>query len=104
MKSQFAALETKLIHDFLVNGEKKSNADFDVIMKVPMDMNFKALGNEAKQLFAGKKVLLGSTAGNFMLLMPSGVSAKEQAQKLGLKGGGNDQQVQGRDEKVIEFL
>lgn len=104
MKSQFEALEGKLIHDFLVNGEKKTNAELDIIMKVPTEMNFKALGNEAKQLFAGKKVLLGSAAGNFMLLMPSGISAKEQAQKLGLKGGGNDQQVQGRDERVIEFL
>ena len=54
-KSQLEAMETKVIHSLLISGEKKSNADFDIIMKVPTDINFKTLGSEAKQIFAGKK-------------------------------------------------
>ena len=97
-------MEAKIIHSLLISGEKKSNADFDIIMKVPTDMNFKTLGAEAKQTFAGKNVLLATTAGNFLLFTQPGNSAKALAQKLGLKGGGNDMQVQGRDEKIIELL
>ncbi len=104
MKSQMESLESKLIHDFLISGEKKSNADLDIIMKVPSDLNFKALGAEAKSLFAGKTVLLATTAGNFLLFTQPWTSAKALAQKLSLKGGGNDMQVQGRDEKVVELL
>ncbi len=103
-KSQLEAMETKVIHSLLISGEKKSNADFDIIMKVPTDINFKTLGSEAKQIFAGKNVLLATTAGNFLLFTQPGNSAKALAQKLGLKGGGNDMQVQGRDEKVVEIL
>ena len=102
-KSQLEAMETKVIHSLLISGEKKSNADFDIIMKVPTDINFKTLGSEAKQIFAGKNVLLATTAGNFLLFTQPGNSAKALAQKLGLKGGGNDMQVQGRDEKVVEI-
>ena len=36
-------------------------------MKVPNDLNFKSLSAEAKSLFAGKTVLLATTAGNFLL-------------------------------------
>lgn len=103
-KSQLEAMEAKIIHSLLISGEKKSNSDFDIIMKVPGDMNFKMLGSEAKQVFAGKNVLLGATTGNFLLLTQPGNSAKTLAQKLGLKGGGNDMQVQGRDDKVLELL
>ena len=49
-------------------------------------------------------MLLATTAGNFLLFTQPGNSAKALAQKLGLKGGGNDLQVQGRDEKVVEIL
>lgn len=104
MKAQLGAVETKMIHALLISGDKKSNPDFDVIMKVPVETNFKLLGTEAKQVFAGKNVLLATTAGNFLLFTQPWVSAKELAQKLGLKGGGNDMQVQGRDEKVVELL
>ena len=86
MKSQIESMESKLVHDFLVSGEKKSNADLDIIMKAPLDMNFKTLGVEAKQIFAGKNVLLATTAGNFLLFTQPGNSAKMLAQKLGLKG------------------
>lgn len=103
-KSQMESLESKLIHDFLIWGEKKSNADFDIIMKVPNDLNFKSLSAEAKSLFVGKTVLLATTAGNFLLFTQPWTSAKSLAQKLGFKGGGNDMQVQGRDEKVVELL
>lgn len=104
MKIQIETIENKIIHDFLISWEKKSNTDFDIIMKVPSDMNFKALGNEAKQLFSGKNVLLWTIEGNFLIFTQPGNSAKNLAQKLWLKGGGNDAQIQGRDSKIIELL
>lgn len=56
-------------------------------MKVPEYLNFKMLGNEAKQFFTGKNILLATTTGNFLLYTQSGISAKALAQKLTLKGG-----------------
>lgn len=103
-KSQLTSFESQLIRSFLISGDKASNADFDVIMKAPIDMNFKVLGNEARQFFGRKNVLLATTAGTFLILTQAGNSAKALAQKLGLKGGGNDQQVQGRDSKVVELI
>lgn len=104
VKSQVESLEVKSIQSFLASWEKKSNENFDVIMKVPLDMNFKNLWFQAKQLFSWKTVLLWTENGNFMLFTKEGTSAKELAQKCGLKWGGNDQQVQWRDEKVITLL
>ena len=104
LKAQVESLEAKSITSFLENGEKKSNEDFDIIMKVPTDINFKTLWFQAKQYFGGKNVLLATIAGNYILFTVAGNSAKTLAQKLGLKGGWNDQQVQWRDEKVVAFL
>lgn len=104
LKSQVESLETKAINSFLESWEKKSNDNFDIIMKVPVDMNFKTLWNQAKAMFSDKNVLLATDNWNFMLFTKNGNSAKELAQKLGLKWWGNEQQIQGRDQNVINLL
>ena len=104
LKSQVESLETRVINSFLESCEKKSNENFDIIIKVPVDMNFRALWSQAKAIFTDKNVLLATENWNFMLFTKNGNSAKELAQKLGLKGWGNDQQIQWRDSNVISLL
>ena len=104
LKAQVESLETKAINSFLESGEKKSSEDFDIIMKAPVDMNFKVLCNQAKAIFVDKNVLLATENWNFMLFTKNWNSAKTLAQKLGLKWGGNDQQIQGRDPNVVGLL
>lgn len=86
VKSQQEALQEQLIASVLLSSEKKSNADFDIILKVASDLNFKAVGIQAKQLFAGQNILIGTDTGNFLILAKSTSSAKELTQKSGLKG------------------
>ena len=104
LKAQVESLETKAINSFLESGEKKSSEDFDIIMKAPVDMNFKVLCNQAKAIFVDKNVLLATENWNFMLFTKNWNSAKTLAQKLSLKWGGNDQQIQGRDPNVVGLL
>ena len=104
LKSQVESLETKSINSFLESWEKKSSTDFDIIMKAPVDINFKTLCNQAKSIFVEKNVLLATENWNFMLFTKNGNSAKTLAQKLGLKWWGNDQQIQGRDSNVVSLL
>ena len=104
LKAQVESLETKAINSFLESGEKKSSENFDIIMKAPVDMNFKVLCNQAKAIFVDKNVLLATENWNFMLFTKNWNSAKTLAQKLGLKWGGNDQQIQGRDPNVVGLL
>ena len=104
LKAQVESLETKAINSFIEAGEKKSNDDFDIIMRAPVDMNFKVLCNQAKAYFVDKDVLLATENWNFMLFTKNWNSAKALAQKLGLKWGGNDQQIQGRDSNVVGLL
>ena len=104
LKAQVESLETKAINSFLESGEKKSSEDFDIIMKAPVDMNFKVLCNQAKAIFVDKNVLLATENWNFMLFTKNWNSAKALAQKLGLRWGGNDQQIQGRDPNVVGLL
>jgi alanyl-tRNA synthetase len=104
LKSQVESLETKAINSFLESWEKKSNWDFDIIMKVPVDMNFKVLWNQAKAVFVDKNILLATENWNFMLFTKNWNPAKALAQKLWLKWWGNDQQIQGRDPNVVGLL
>ena len=104
LKSQVESYEARIIHDFLVNWQKKSNNNFDVIMTVPWDMNFKALWSQAKPLFEWKNVLLATTTWNFIIFTKSWTSAKSLAQELWIRWGGNDNQVQWRDEKITTLL
>lgn len=102
-KSQLESMETQLISSYLKAAKPQNNEKFDVILQIPSDFNFKVVGVLAKQEFTDKTIFLYSQEGSFMILTSGDVSAKTFLQELGLKGGGNDLQAQGRDPKV-QFL
>lgn len=103
-KSKLEAMETQMIQTMLNTAQGHKTADFDLIMQVPAEINFKTLAMLAKQKFPEQNLLFITQTGNFLILAKAGTSAKMLAQNAGLKGGGNDQQAQGRDEKVLELL
>lgn len=97
MKSQIEHLEHKLVADFVAHSTPKSTEDIQVILAIPSDMNFKLAVNVAREKFVNQVILCATKEGTFSLLGTSEVSAKMLAAKLGLKWGGNDMMVQGRD-------
>lgn len=104
MKSKLESMESKLLEQSLSSAEKRSNADFQMIIQVPTDTNFKTLGAIAKQLFSDvSTVLIYTEEGNYLILSNSDISAKSLAQKYNLKGGGSDVSAQGRDSVVLQI-
>ena len=103
-QSKVESLETQVITTLLKSGEKKSNADFGVIMLLPSTTNFKMLAGIVKSEIGSQNCCFFTAEGNYLILTDEMTNAKELAQKLGLKGGGNPQQVQGRDPKIVELF
>jgi alanyl-tRNA synthetase len=102
MKSKLESLESQLLIQTLLSAEKRGNADFQIVLEVPTTTNFKLLPSLVKSTFSDKQsVLVYTSEGNYLILTDGSVSAKALAQKYGLKGGGNDVSVQGRDEAVL---
>jgi hypothetical protein len=58
----------------------------------------------AKWVFDKENILVYNKEWNFLVITKQGVSAKDTAIKLWLKWWGNEQIVQGRDEKVLELF
>lgn len=63
-------------------------------MKLPAESNFKLVASFARNEFKDQNVFFFTPEGNFLILTVGEKSAKDLAQKLGLKGGGNPQQAQ----------
>lgn len=84
-RERLEAMEHKVVISIVDTHEKKSNADFDIVMKVPADLDFKSFNPVARERFPNKNVLLGTDQGNFLILAKEGESAKALAQKHGLK-------------------
>ena len=103
-QSKVESLETQVITALLKSGEKKSNADFDVVMCLPSTTNFKSLPWLARAQFENQNCCFYTSEGNYLILTVEGKNAKDLAQKLSLKGGGNPQQVQWRDEKIVDLF
>lgn len=100
MKATLESFETKMIVDALQSKDVVSNAHFQKIIKISSDLNFKNILPATKWLFKDENVLIYNNEGNFLLLTKTWTSAKSLAQEIGLKGGGNDAMVQGRDVDV----
>ena len=104
MKAKLESMETKIITQTLLSSQKRENADFEVILELPSDTNFKTLSAIAKATFNNKKsVLLYTAEGNYLILTDGSIPAKSLAQQYQLKGGGSDLLAQGRDEKVNQI-
>lgn len=108
LKSSFSSLQTILIKSYLT-----SKSDFwshisdllDVVIFVEesMDIERKIIVNEARQLFEGKNRCIYNSWGSFALGSFEN-KAKILATQIGLKGGGNDQLVQGKDENILKIF
>ena len=58
----------------------------------------------ARAQFENQNCCFYTSEGNYLILTVEGKNAKDLAQKLSLKGGGNPQQVQWRDEKSLDIF
>ncbi len=104
MKATLESLETKMISQALQSKEVKSDKQFQKIIHISSDLNFKNVLPVTKWLFTDMDVIIYNDEWNFLILTKKWASAKAVAQKLGLQGGGTDVMVQGRDEKVLELF
>ncbi|MFA5748118.1 MAG: hypothetical protein WC872_03300 [Candidatus Absconditabacterales bacterium] len=100
IKNKYQSLEIQHIVQVLKSTQSKKTSDFDEIIKISIDLNFKNVVSQAKILFEGKNILIYTQDGNFAVI---GTSAKKIAIKLGLKGGGSDNLFQGKDETVTSY-
>lgn len=66
-------------------------------------VSFKELVNIARDLWQGKNFVIYMSSGNFAVVSVSG-TAKHQTSLWWLKGWGNDQMVQGRDDYILRLL
>ncbi len=104
MKSRLEWLESKMIVQALQSKDIKSDKYFEKIIKISSDLNFKNILPATKWLFDDMNVFIFNDEGNFLLLAKKWTSAKALAQEIGLKWGGNDAMVQGRDQKVLSLF
>ncbi|MFZ2151291.1 MAG: hypothetical protein WAZ12_01655 [Candidatus Absconditicoccaceae bacterium] len=103
MQSKIESLETQMIINTLKNIQSKSDQNFDKIIKLNADLEFKNISFHAKSIFSTGNILIYNDQGNFLILSDS-KQAKELSTKVGLKGGGNENMIQGRDPKVLDIF
>ena len=104
MAASLESLVWVLLTNILTHAPAKKDKDFDRIIKIPQNINFKNVLTSAKSLFDKQNVLIYNDEGNFLLMTKKWSSAKDIATKIGLKWWGSDQLVQGRDEKVLTLF
>jgi hypothetical protein len=68
-----------------------------------MTQERKVIVNEARQLFADNNWCIYNSLGSFALGSHTN-KAKILSTELGIKGGGNDQLVQGKDEGILKIF
>ncbi|MEI6425876.1 MAG: hypothetical protein WCO66_00840 [Candidatus Absconditabacteria bacterium] len=104
MKSHIEQLEYKVVSDFIAHATPSFNQTIEVILAIPTDMNFRLALSLAREKFTDKVTLLATHEGTFALLGATGRSAKMIADDFGLKGGGTNMMVQGRDLNAVKLL
>ncbi len=127
MQSKIESLESKMIINELTNanstntsltrwseaesrkagedsgGFKGGLENFDKIIPINSDFEFKNVVFQAKSLFPNQNILVYTDEWNFLILSHS-ISAKDLSTKLWLKWWWNENMVQGRDTKVLELF
>ena len=104
MKSALEGIEATTVKHILQGNDFASGRDIDKIFIVPSYINFKNILGHAKGVFTKELVLIYSAEGNFLIISPESISAKDVAIRLWLKWWGNDRVVQGRDENVLTLF
>jgi alanyl-tRNA synthetase len=108
LQSKIESLESKMIineltNDSLLRGDKGGLENFDKIIPINSDFEFKNVVFQAKSLFPNQNILVYTDEWNFLILSHS-ISAKDLSTKLWLKWWWNENIVQGRDIKVLELF
>lgn len=67
-RTKLEAMEMKVMISVLHAQPHHATEQFDIVMQVPADLNFKALVGLAKERWSGKNVLIGNEQGNFLIL------------------------------------
>ncbi|MCX6824232.1 MAG: hypothetical protein NT085_03830 [candidate division SR1 bacterium] len=104
MKASLESLETNMIKDILQSKNFTSDKIFEKIFTISSDLNFKNVTFQAKGLFPDSTICVYTKEGNFLILAKKGASAKKITEEIGIKGGGTDGMVQGRDEKILQVF
>lgn len=110
LSQQMESIQSKILLQNLQIASCKSDADFEKIINISLDTNlkdmkFKDIIFTAKQLFEKQNILLYTNEWNFAIIVnKEGSSAKEISQNLGLKWGGNNNLVQGRDINILNII
>jgi len=104
LKSNLESQEVQKITHALHTANIKSDKNFDKIIKVSSDLNFKNIAYHAKSLFIeDEKVLIYNEDGNFLIITGS-TSAKNLMTEIWLKWWWSDNMVQGRDKKIPKLF
>ena len=101
VKSTTISLQSKILQSYLSSQpwHEMKGLDTVIAVKDTMDIERKMRVHEANQLFSGKNRCIYNSEGSFAL-GSSSWQAKILAANIGIKGGGNDQLVQGKDGEV----
>lgn len=103
MQSKIESLETQIIINILKTIESKSDQNFDKIIKLNSDLEFKNISFHAKSIFSTWNIFIYNDQWNFLILSDSN-QAKELTSKIWLKWWWNENMVQGRDPKVLDLF
>ncbi len=103
ISQQYQSLESKLINNMLMNIDFRSNNDFEKIIKVSNDYDFKSVVFQSKSLFEGQNVCIYNSDWWFAILTNKTTSAKDLANKFWLKWWWSDFMVQWKDIKVLDL-
>jgi hypothetical protein len=76
----------------------------DKVFLIPAELGFKNVVLQTKWMFKKQNILIFNKEWSFLLLADKWTPAKSIAERLGIKWWGNNQMVQGRDEKVLTLF
>jgi alanyl-tRNA synthetase len=103
--STIESLKTKLVGGVLQSLTLVPHQQFDGIIAIEEYpdlawLQIKTIATQAREIRTNHTILIYDAAGTFALLATGDVSAKSLARELGLRGGGSDELVQGRDSDI----
>jgi len=103
MQSKIESLETQMIISTLKTIESTSDKNFDKIIKLNSDLEFKNIAFHTKSIFSKWNIIVYNDQWNFLILSDS-KQAKEISIKIWIKWWWNENMVQGRDMQVLELF
>jgi len=103
MQSKIESLGNQMIINTLKNIQSISDKNFDKIIKLNSDLEFKNISFHAKSIFSTWNILIYNDQWNFLILSDN-KNAKELSTKTWLKWWWNENMVQGRDTRILELF